>query len=137
MLKQLQTKLRIFLVVIFMAVVSLILGFSFWNTWQASQMADVSYIQRMASLIIYQLEADASEPEALLSDYEREMNVYTILKDNTGQVLYQSSPDTRTDFGTLGEIAQESIDMVSAGGSCESARYNRPGRLRRNRGKQP
>ena len=62
MLKQLQTKLRIFLIVIFMAVVSLILGFSFWNTWQASQMADVSYIQRMASLIIYQLEADASAP---------------------------------------------------------------------------
>ena len=115
MLKQLQTRLRIFLVVIFMAVVSLILGFSFWNTWQASQMADVSYIQRMASLIIYQLEADASAPEALLSNYEREMNVYTILKDNTGQVLYQSSPDTRTDFGTLGKIAQESIDMVSAG----------------------
>ena len=113
--KQLQTKLRIFLVVIFMAVVSLILGFSFWNTWQASQLADVSYIPRMASLIIYQLEADASAPEALLSDYEREMNVYTILKDSTGQVLYQSSPDTRTDFGTLGKIAQESIDMVSAG----------------------
>ena len=61
MLKQLQTKLRIFLIVIFMAVVSLILGFSFWNTWQASQMADVSYIQRMASLIIYQLEADAGD----------------------------------------------------------------------------
>ena len=41
--------------------------------------------------------------------------MYTILKDSTGQVLYQSSPDTRTDFGTLGKIAQESIDMVSAG----------------------
>ena len=119
MLKQLQTRLRIFLVVIFMAVVSLILGFSFWNTWQASQMADVSYIQRMASLIIYQLEVDASAPEALLSDYEREMNVYTILKDSTGQVLYQSSPDTRTDFGTLGKIAQESIDMVSAGNHAD------------------
>ena len=105
MLKQLQTKLRIFLIVVFMAVVSLILGFSFWNTWQASQMADVSYIQRMASLLIYQLEADASAPEALLSNYEREMNVYAILKDGTGQILYQSSPDTRTDFGTLGEIA--------------------------------
>lgn len=115
MLKQLQTKLRIFLIVVFMAVISLILGFSFWNTWQASQMADVSYIQRMASLIIYQLEADASAPEALLSNYQREMNVYAILKDGTGQILYQSSPDTRTDFGTLGEIAQESIDMVSAG----------------------
>ena len=114
MLKQLQNRLRIFLIVIFMAVVSLILGFSFWNTWQDRQMADVSYIQRMASLIIYQLEADASEPETLLSDYEHKMNVYAILKDDTGQVLYQSSPDTRTDFGTLGEIAQESIDMVSA-----------------------
>lgn len=63
MLKQLQNRLRVILIVIFMTVVSLILCFSFWNTWQAHQTADITYIQRMASLIIYQLEADTGEPE--------------------------------------------------------------------------
>ena len=45
MLRRLQNRLRIFLIIIFMAVVSLILCFSFWNTWQARQIADITYIQ--------------------------------------------------------------------------------------------
>ena len=113
MLRRLQNRLRIFLIIIFMAVVSLILCFSFWNTWQARQIADITYIQRMASLIIYQLEADPDRPVELLSNYEREMNVYTILKDNAGNILYQSDPDTLTDLDTLGKIAEESVEIQS------------------------
>lgn len=113
MLRRLQNRLRIFLIIIFMAVVSLILCFSFWNTWQARQIADITYIQRMASLIIYQLEADPDRPDELLSNYEREMNVYSILKDQSGNILYQSNPDTLTDLDTLGEIAEESIEIQS------------------------
>ena len=113
MLRRLQNRLRIFLIIIFMAVVSLILCFSFWNTWQARQIADITYIQRMASLIIYQLEADPDRPDELLSNYEREMNVYSILKDKAGNILYQSNPDTLTDLDTLGKIAEESIEIQS------------------------
>ena len=113
MLRRLQNRLRIFLIIIFMAVVSLILCFSFWNTWQARQIADITYIQRMASLLIYQLEADPARPDELLSNYEREMNVYSILKDNTGNILYQSDPDTLTDLDTLGKIAEENIEIQS------------------------
>ena len=113
MLRHLQNRLRIFLIIIFMTVVSLILCFSFWNTWQARQIADITYIQRMASLIIYQLEADPDRPVELLSNYEREMNVYSILKDNAGNILYQSDPDTLTDLDTLGKIAEESIEIQS------------------------
>ena len=113
MLRRLQNRLRIFLIIIFMAVVSLILCFSFWNTWQARQIADITYIQRMASLIIYQLEADPDRPVELLSNYEREMNVYSILKDKAGNILYQSNPDTLTDLDTLGKIAEESIEIQS------------------------
>ena len=111
MLRRLQNRLRIFLIIIFMALVSLILCFSFWNTWQARHTADLTYIQRMASLIIYQLEADPSRPGELLSDYEKEMDVYSILKDSAGHILFQSSPDTMTDLDTLGKLAEESVEI--------------------------
>ena len=113
MLKRLQTRLRVFLIIFFMAVITLILCFSFRNTWQARQTADITYIQRMASLIIYQLEADPESPDELLSNYEREMNVYSILEDNTGHVLFQSDPDTLTDLNTLGKIAKDNIEIQS------------------------
>ena len=54
MLKRLQNNLRIFLIMLFMVVISLILCFFFWTTWQDQQIADIAYIQRMASLLIYQ-----------------------------------------------------------------------------------
>ena len=120
MLKRLQNRLRIFLIVIFMAVGSLILCFSFWNTWQARQIADITYVQRMASLIIYQLEADPARPDELLSNYEREMHVYSILKDSAGNILHQSDPDTLTDLDTLGKIAEESIEIQSPANQTNS-----------------
>lgn len=113
MLRRLQNRLRISLIIIFMAVVSLILCFSLWNTWQARQIADITYIQRMASLIIYQLETDPDRPDELLSNYEREMNVYSILKDKAGNILFQSDSDTLTDLDTLGKIAEKSIEIQS------------------------
>ena len=99
MLKRLQNNLRIFLIMIFMVVISLILCFFFWTTWHVcSRLADIAYIQRMASLLIYQLEADTESPDELLSNYEQEMNVYSILKDKEGHILFQSKPDTRRDL---------------------------------------
>ena len=65
----------------------------------------------MASLLIYQLEADPESPDELLSNYEQEMNVYSILKDNEGHILFQSKPDTRTDLDTLIRIAEKSIEI--------------------------
>ena len=61
------------------------------------------------SLLIYQLEADTGSPDELLSNYEQEMNVYSILKDKEGHILFQSKPDTRTDLDTLIRIAEKSI----------------------------
>ena len=65
----------------------------------------------MASLLIYQLEADPESPDELLSNYEQEMNVYSILKDKEGHILFQSKPDTRTDLDTLIRIAEKSIEI--------------------------
>ena len=39
------------------------------------------------------LEADPESPDELLSNYEQEMNVYSILKDKEGHILFQSKPD--------------------------------------------
>lgn len=63
----------------------------------------------MASLLIYQLEADPESPDELLSNYEQEMNVYSILKDKEGHILFQSKPDTRTDLDTLIKIAEKAL----------------------------
>lgn len=137
MLRRLQNRLRIFLIIIFMAIISLILCFSFWNAWQAQQNADVAHIQRMASLMIYQLEADSTKPDELLSNYESEMNVCSILKDAAGHVLFQSKPDTPTDLDTLVKIAEKSIEIqpsknstnissiTEQGGYCEITGGNR------------
>ena len=69
MLKRLLNRLHIIMTGILTVLITLILSFSFWNTYQSAQTADVTYIQRMASLIIYQLEADTEQPETVLSDY--------------------------------------------------------------------
>lgn len=137
MLRRLQNRLRTFLIIIFMIIISLILCFSFWNTWQAQQNADIAHIQRMASLIIYQLEADSVKPDDLLSNYESEMDVYSILKDSAGHILFQSNPNTPTDIDTLVKIAEKSIEIQATknssnispvteqGGYCEITGSNR------------
>ena len=68
MLKQLSNRLHLFLAGILMVIITLILCFSLWNMYQSQQLADISYIQRMTSLIIYQLEDDTSSPQAVLSN---------------------------------------------------------------------
>ena len=100
-----------------MVIITLILCFSLWNMYQSQQLADISYIQRMTSLIIYQLEDDTSNPQAVLSNYESGTNVHSILEDSEGKVLYQSIPDTATDFANLFKKISNSISTESAADS--------------------
>ena len=117
MLRRLLNQLHIIMTGILMLIITLILAFSFWNTYQSSQTAAITYIQRMASLIIYQLEADTEFPETVLSDYEEQMNVYTALSDSEGSLLYQSDADFPTDFDILLQEADQSIGIQNAAGS--------------------
>ncbi|MFR8552574.1 MAG: hypothetical protein ACLVEU_02900 [Bacteroides cellulosilyticus] len=114
-----------------MVVISLILCFFLLTTWQAQQIADIAYIQRMASLLIYQLEADPESPDELLSNYEQEMNVYSILKDKEGHILFQSKPDTRTDLDTLIKIAEKSIGNTISRRTNDNFFNHRTGRIRK------
>ncbi len=117
MLKKLLNRLHIIMTGILMALITLILSFSFWNTYQSSQTADATYTQRMASLIIYQLEADIEQPETVLSDYEKQMNVYAALWDSEEKLLYKSGPNFPTDFDILLQKADQSIGIQNAAGS--------------------
>ena len=116
MLKKLLNRLHIIMTGILMLLITLILSFSFWNTYQSSQTADATYTQRMASLIIYQLEADIEQPETVLSDYEKQMNVYAALWDSEGKILYKSGPNFPTDFDILLQKADQSIGIQNAAG---------------------
>ena len=116
MLKRLLNRLHIIMTGILMVLITLILSFTFWNTYQSAQTADVTYIQRMASLIIYQLEADTEQPETVLSDYEKQMNVYATLWDSEGKILYKSEPGFPTDFDILLQKAGQSIGIQNAAG---------------------
>ena len=111
MLKRLLNRLHIIMTGILMVLITLILAFSFWNTYQSSQTADITYIQRMTSLIIYQLEADTESPETVLSDYEEQMNVYAMLSNSEGSVLYKSASNFPTDFDVLLKKADQSIGI--------------------------
>ena len=127
MLKRLLNRLHIIMTGILMVLITLILSFSFWNTYQSAQTADVTYIQRMASLIIYQLEADTEQPETVLSDYEEQMNVYTALQDSEGSLLYQSDADFPTDFSVLLKKAGQSIGIENAAGSSDARQITEQG----------
>ena len=116
MLKKLLNRLHIIMTGILMVLILLILSFSFWNTYQSSQTADATYTQRMASLIIYQLEADIEQPETVLSDYEKQMHVYAALWDSEGKLLYKSGPNFPTDFDILLQKADQSIGIQNAAG---------------------
>ena len=127
MLRRLLNQLHIIMTGILILLITLILAFSFWNTYQSSQTADITYIQRMASLIIYQLEADTEFPETVLSDYEEQMNVYTALSDSEGSLLYQSDADFPTDFSILLQEAEQSIGIENASGSSTAGQVTEQG----------
>ena len=127
MLKRLLNRLHIIMTEILMVLITLILAFSFWNTYQSAQTADVTYIQRMASLIIYQLEAATQQPETVLSDYEEQMNVYAALRDSEGSLLYQSDADFPTDFSVLLQKAGQSIGIENAAGSLGTKQVTEQG----------
>ena len=127
MLRRLLNQLHIIMTGILMLIITLILAFSFWNTYQSSQTADITYIQRMASLIIYQLEADTESPGTVLSDYEKQMNVYTALSDSEGTLLYQSDADFPTNFSILLHEAEQSIGIENAAGSSAAGQVTEQG----------
>lgn len=113
MLKQIQTQLQIFVVIILMTIVTLILSLSFWITWQTQQVSDSTYIQRMASLIIYQLEVDPLTADEILTNYESEADIYSFLQDLQGNILFQSKHSPFSDLTALQKFTNENLSITS------------------------
>lgn len=109
MLKKLRNQLRILLIIVWMFVITFILTISCWTSWQTQQSSDITYIQRMASLIIYQLEADPSAADTILLNYEHEANIYSLFKDSADNTLFQSDFILFTDSTTLKKSTNESL----------------------------
>ena len=84
-----------------MVIITLILCFSLWNMYQSQQLADISYIQRMTSLIIYQWRMILLTRKRFSQTMKVGQMFTAILEDSEGKVLYQSIPDTGTDFANL------------------------------------
>lgn len=90
MLKQLYRRLHFVFVVTIMAIVTGVIGFSFSNHVKASEMAQITLLHRMTSLIVSQLEEEGADPEEVLSAYEKDMSITSKLTDAHGELLYQS-----------------------------------------------
>ena len=127
MLKKLFGKLHVFLTGIFILIITLILCFSFWNSYQARQMGEVVYIQRMAALITYQLEDDETDPAEVLSDYEAGTGIYSLLKNARQEMVYKTRGKTKTDVEKLFARAGQTGVTQSGNGELSNARTSEQG----------
>ena len=114
MLKNLFHRLQWIFTAILISIITLILIFTFDRQLDAQQTADASYIQRIASLIVYELKDHPESSSSILKDYEQGMSVYSHLVDSTGNLLYQSNPNLPTSFDTLLSCAKNSIKTTPA-----------------------
>ena len=87
MLKPLSNRLQRIFVAMLMGIITFILVFSFLRQFDAQEMADMTYIQRIASLLIYELKDHPENVESILRDYETQMSVYSQLQNQAGRIL--------------------------------------------------
>lgn len=123
MLKNLFHRLQWIFVAISMSIITLILIFTFDRQFDAQQMADTNYIQRMASLLIYELKDQPASYSSILKDYEQQMSVYSHLTDSEGTLLYQSESVFPTSLDTLIAYVTDNIKVTSS--SKENTSGNR------------
>lgn len=90
MLNHLFQKLHLFFVMTIMVIVTGVIGLSFSNHVNASEAAEVTFLQRMTALIVNQLEEEGANAKEVLSAYEKDMSVSSKLTDAYGELLYES-----------------------------------------------
>ena len=74
-----------------MLLITALFALSLTSDVTAQRTTDVAYLERMATLLIYQLEADDTDAATLLATYEREMDIASILQSADGRTLYASA----------------------------------------------
>lgn len=99
MLEPLYKKLQVLFICGMAGILSVTIGIMLNHNIAAEQRNDLSYVQRIATLIIYQLENDRDHFKETVKDYENSDTLYLHVTDGTGQLFYQSE----TSFPTPAE----------------------------------
>ena len=102
-------KLHLFFVMIIMVIVTGVIGLSFSNHVNASEAAEVTFLQRMTALIVNQLEEEGANAKEVLSAYEKDMSVSSKLTDAYGELLYESRTGLEDIEGQLNNVGMQIV----------------------------
>ena len=109
MLNHLFQKLHLFFVITIMVIVTGVIGLSFSNHVNASEAAEVTFLQRMTALIVNQLEEEGANAKEVLSAYEKDMSVSSKLTDAYGELLYESRTGLEDIEGQLNNVGMQIV----------------------------
>ncbi|MBU3877218.1 HAMP domain-containing histidine kinase [Faecalicatena sp. AGMB00832] len=109
MLNRLYKKLHLIFTGAVMLIITLIIGIVLMNDLKTEQMNENTLFQRMATLLIYQLEDHDQDMEASISPYEEKYSIFCLLRDSGGQPVYQS----RIAFPTKADLLLERLEKQS------------------------
>lgn len=109
MLNHLFQKLHLFFVMTIMVIVTGVIGLSFSNYVNASEAAEVTFLQRMTALIVNQLEEEGANAKEVLSAYEKDMSVSSKLTDAYGELLYESRTGLEDIEGQLNNVGMQIV----------------------------
>ena len=109
MLNHFFQKLHLFFVMTIMVIVTGVIGLSFSNHVNASEAAEVTFLQRMTALIVNQLEEEGANAKEVLSAYEKDMSVSSKLTDAYGELLYESRTGLEDIEGQLNNVGMQIV----------------------------
>lgn len=90
MLKSLYKKLNLIFTGSIMLIISFIIGILSVNYIHTEQVNDSIFFQRMATMLIYQLEDNQQDIKEVLRPYEEKHSIFCSIQDTAGNLLYQS-----------------------------------------------
>lgn len=94
-----------------MLIITCIIGIVCVNFVNTEKNNDSTFFQRMATLLIYQIEDSDQNFKDVIRDYEEKYTIYCLLKEEDGSILYQSSALTfPTNISTLLERFSEQLN---------------------------
>lgn len=111
MLKNLYKKLHVLFVTSVMLIITIVIGILFANDVRTESINDSTLFQRMATLMIYQLEDNNQNIKSVIRSYEEKYAIFCLAQDNEGIVLYQSELAFPTEAETLLEKFNRQMDM--------------------------
>lgn len=111
MLKNLYKKLHVLFVTSVMLIITIVIGILFANDVRTESINDSTLFQRMATLMIYQLEDNNQNIKSVIRSYEEKYAIFCLAQDNEGIVLYQSELVFPTETETLLGKFNRQMDM--------------------------